>query len=364
MPEDRKTFADLAHEALARDPNWLYGEVLPIAKNRQTGEYSAALPGMIRDYLGGWADLITGPQVGENLSPQAVLSILGPGAHAAAGSPSVVIGPGARAFNWAKAFRSPINSADEIARNAIDDSSLMFHDKDLLLNHSYKLNDVIDHPELFENYPDLKDVGIRFPDKMPFGSGVKGAMLHPENTMLIAGNNSDADLLGTILHETQHWIQAFEGMNRGNNPHNYLPQDFQEVSQAVMNLNPKAFPPGLQQLRVSDYKKEIENMLDTAHGRYSRTPGEMEARAVQEAFIDARQSPLLEPPMVVDKSIPEGWGFVSNKVESTPRQNLPFPYNFLDFPASEGLEWNRALRQEYSPELYNFSNLLKEALQK
>lgn len=87
MPEDRKTFAALAHEALAKDPNWIYGQVLPLAKNKETGEYSAALPGMLRDYLSGWADLITGPAVGENLSPEAVLRALGPQAFAIASIP-------------------------------------------------------------------------------------------------------------------------------------------------------------------------------------------------------------------------------------------------------------------------------------
>lgn len=329
MPEDRKTFSDLAHEALARDPNWLYGEVLPIAKNRQTGEYSAALPGMIRDYLGGWADLITGPQVGENLSPQAVLSILGPGAHAAAGSPSVVIGPGARAFNWAKAFRSPIAGADEIARNAVDDSPLMFSDKQLLLDHPYKLNDVIEHPELFTNYPDLKDLNINFPSSMRG----QGAFDPLTNTVSISSrNSSDRNMLQTILHETQHWIQGFEGMQKGNNPDNYLPKNFS----AVVNSLKELFPIGRSDLPVEDFRKELQNMYHTAFNRYERAPGEMEARAVGNAF--SAQEPF--------------------------EDYLPSPFNFLDLDPSQGLPFTSTLRQQYSPNLDAYAKLLEEYLKK
>lgn len=352
-----QTFSDLAHEALAKDPNWLYGNVLPVAKNKQTGEYSPALPGMIRDYLSGWVDLITGPNVGENLSPQAVLSILGPGATAAAGSPSVVVGPGARLFNWSKAFRNPISGADEIARNAIDDSPMMFHDKDLMLNTPYKLGDTIHHPELFANYPEAKDINIGFPSHL----NEEGHFNAGTNTMNIkTEGKGDSELLGTILHELQHWIQHNEGMGTGNNPYNFLPRDFQGVA-SVINGNINEIAPGLGKDRIRRFKQELDNMYLNAYENYARVPGEMEARAVQNKFSRGLPRPTMMIPDQV--GVPRGWGFV----EPTPREfqpGLPDPYNYLDINPAMGAGFDPLQRQQYSPELAAFSQLLQEALKK
>ena len=74
-----------------------------------------------------------------------------------------------------------------------------------------KLTAIIDHPVLFEQYPDLKDLKVvlyRDPDSTTAGSFSK-------NTHTIRVNIAKDDSEGTILHEIQHQIQDWEGWTRG-----------------------------------------------------------------------------------------------------------------------------------------------------
>ena len=341
---DKRTFSDLVNEALARDPEWTYGQVLPIAKNKKTGEYSPALPGMLRDYLGGWADLITGPQVGENLSPQAVLSILGPGAHAAAGSPSVVIGPGARAFNLTKAFKSPLNEADDILRNVIDDSAArLIEDKPIVYGKEYAMDDIFSHPELFQAYPQLRSMLLKF-ENLP--GNIRG-LFNKEKGISVSQNVSEKTATGVILHELQHAIQHVEGMNPGNNTYNFLPDDYSQVYTRLMLS--KRTP------TAENIKAELDKMKSDAIVDYMRTPGETEARAVQKQFL------AQNPP---NYAFPRRNQWASIEAAEPEYPNLPSPYNWLDIHPTNTREFNSANRQQYSPEIEAFAKMLGEYMRK
>lgn len=76
------------------------------------------------------------------------------------------------------------------------------------------LAEYINHPKLFEAYPDLKNVTVRF-DSMP--DGQKGYFSKRDNTIVLSDSlfGEDADV---VLHEMQHVIQGMEGFASGTNP--------------------------------------------------------------------------------------------------------------------------------------------------
>jgi len=96
------------------------------------------------------------------------------------------------------------------------------------------LETVIDFPALFEKYPQLRDVRVKFSrDANRNGAGVfdlygmsfrddKGGLRMRSviqiNFSTRAKNNIDEVLRSTMLHEVQHAIQVIEGWSRGANP--------------------------------------------------------------------------------------------------------------------------------------------------
>ena len=76
------------------------------------------------------------------------------------------------------------------------------------------LAEYINHPKLFEAYPDLKNVTVRF-DSLP--DGQKGYFSKRDNTIVLSDSlfGEDADV---VLHEIQHVIQGMEEFASGTNP--------------------------------------------------------------------------------------------------------------------------------------------------
>lgn len=77
-----------------------------------------------------------------------------------------------------------------------------------------KLSDWIRHDELFENYPDLKDVGFKW-DKL--GPGTFG-QYDPSGDTIVINDILRFAPVSTILHEIQHAIQEREDFARGASP--------------------------------------------------------------------------------------------------------------------------------------------------
>ena len=76
------------------------------------------------------------------------------------------------------------------------------------------LEEYINHPKLFEAYPDLKNVKVRF-DSLP--DGQKGYFSKRDKTIVLSDSlfGKEADV---VLHEIQHVIQGMEGFASGTNP--------------------------------------------------------------------------------------------------------------------------------------------------
>jgi len=73
-----------------------------------------------------------------------------------------------------------------------------------------KLDDVLEYPELFNQYPDLKQLPVQ---KMipTLNNAEKGGEFLGDK-IRVRGNRPDADILETLKHEIQHVIQNKEGL--------------------------------------------------------------------------------------------------------------------------------------------------------
>jgi hypothetical protein len=80
----------------------------------------------------------------------------------------------------------------------------------------WTVGDVLDHPKLFEAYPQLANVKVtRNPGFFDAFGLTQGAFYEDKNTINITPYAKDP--LSTLLHEVQHWVQAREGFASGGN---------------------------------------------------------------------------------------------------------------------------------------------------
>jgi hypothetical protein len=84
---------------------------------------------------------------------------------------------------------------------------------DLVEGHEYRLGDVITHPRLFKQYPDLENVKFKIMD-----TGGAGGYWDWRNNRIVISKDTprNEDLyLNTLIHEMQHAIQTWEGFAFG-----------------------------------------------------------------------------------------------------------------------------------------------------
>lgn len=105
---------------------------------------------------------------------------------------------------------------DDILRQEIPDNAAKFHPGALdTLNASddMQLQMVLDHPELFKAYPELKEMSVAS------GRGMD-SMYNPEWDSIQLGRDS-IDPMSSMLHEVQHKIQQTEGWAKGGAPSSF-----------------------------------------------------------------------------------------------------------------------------------------------
>lgn len=103
--------------------------------------------------------------------------------------------------------------ADNKWRFEIDDSKAAMNPEGLARLKSgepVRLADVLSHPDLFAAYPDAADIPVR-PETG--GGGMMGS--YGKGEMRLALGRKVEDILGTTLHEAQHFIQEKEKFGRG-----------------------------------------------------------------------------------------------------------------------------------------------------
>lgn len=88
-------------------------------------------------------------------------------------------------------------------------------------NTKYKLNEIFNHPELYEMYPSLKKINIKFKNISNFNNEKVGGQYIPLtntieiNNSMLDKNNANILVKKTLLHEIQHNIQTIEKFNNG-----------------------------------------------------------------------------------------------------------------------------------------------------
>ena len=88
---------------------------------------------------------------------------------------------------------------------------------------SVKLGDVFDHPDLFKNYPDLKNLPVTTVSPMDELLGTRG-WTNKEGTKIAVGRLPADEARSTLLHEIQHLVQKRENFARGGNTDEFLPK--------------------------------------------------------------------------------------------------------------------------------------------
>jgi hypothetical protein len=181
---------------------------------------------------------------------------------------------------------------DRMVRKEIPDAGAKFTGKALREDYRpVKLSSILDHPELYQKYPFLKNT--------PVESG--GPQFNPATGQIeISGVTKDYHM-NDILHEIQHVIQDKEGWARGGNPdrealsigdfllakRNNLDDEINNLSREYSKTLDDATRTKLQKMRFDrgQYQDAIDNphlhpgiVGDYGQDAYKRLAGEIESR--------------------------------------------------------------------------------------
>ena len=134
-----------------------------------------------------------------------------------------------------------------------------------------RLEDFLNHPELFETYPTMR--GIRV-DKARDDAAYRGAFLPTSQRIFLRGDLSPEQMRSTLLHEAQHAVQDREGFSGGSSPSLALEQasDFADkvltsTEAKALRYNAQSFDQIYDQLRPLyqiKYHNDLDNIIDKA----------------------------------------------------------------------------------------------------
>lgn len=105
------------------------------------------------------------------------------------------------------------------------------------------MEDIYSHPELYKEYPRIKQATARPVGVEEYKAGVRGGFYPEQNVYegwpgLFGNKKEQAALRDTLVHETQHGIQYTEGMPRGGSPEEWdYSRHVAEAKAAGANIN-------------------------------------------------------------------------------------------------------------------------------
>ena len=166
----------------------------------------------------------------------------------------------------------------------------------------YKLSDIVEFPEFFRAYPQMKDITVNISESMPNNVAgsmqVAGATMFLNQTMLRESKTTE-DLRKTIVHEMQHAVQFLEGFARGGNLRKFLPKQYDDLlkKQSIIAEQITKYEQiewvnngftSEQGQKYADLAKQFQDMVKERMGYekgamndYLRTAGEIESRDVE-----------------------------------------------------------------------------------
>lgn len=263
-------------------------------------------------------------------------------------------------------------------RYEIDDSKSKFN-KDWAANpteaqkragvKSVPLPEVLDHPELYKAYPQLKDVTVNYEHAYPgtgaeWDSGLK---------IITMGKGSHGNQ-GVLMHEVQHAIQDIEGFAKGGNPmqapkeyklkytndFDALRPEMEEYVSKFKDPNHKWTPAELirhdELTRIAEhYIKYTEGAYVEAYDIYKRLAGETEARNVDTRLLLNEKERRQMPPWFTEdearrRQIPTNqpvsttaYGYIDPKTNKYVKPKAEEPTNFRSAANDNDVQIKRAV---------------------
>ena len=212
------------------------------------------------------------------------------------------------------------------------------------------VNDILDHPQLLEAYPHLKNI------KLEIGSGhggMRGSYNHVQNKITLAAHLNSEQTRSTLLHELTHAIQAKEGFNRGGNPdmftHQALAQELKKTLQARDIFDRlKAGNPDLTDQQAVDRLKKLYEDVPELHKPTDFTyehvldrntwPDEISKKVVHDYGLGGNRAfPYTKEEMYANLAGEAEARMVQNRLDLSPeelRKNFPYQYA----PEKHGLD--------------------------
>lgn len=183
---------------------------------------------------------------------------------------------------------------------------------------SSKLEDILDHPELFKADPSLRD--IRVGPTLGYGGAYYKAA---KDFIGLGAQGKPVDMLSTILHEVQHAIQSRNNMMLGGSPEMFL-QDAAKINDAsstlresfkiagdraapvAKSLKSNLYSPSEALQKTPEYQQwkllrdsidRISEVKTSAYDNYKLLGGEIEAFGTEQMFRRNSTNPLeIYPP--------------------------------------------------------------------
>ncbi len=140
-------------------------------------------------------------------------------------------------------------------RFEIDDSGLQLRGDAADLSNYTTLGELVDAPELFEAYPQLKDVRLAFAD---LEDGERGYFSSGDNTIVLSEELRGAPE-DTLVHEIQHAIQDVEGFASGASPEYWARREYASGDLVTERLQ-REYDRTLNRLSRADQNRYIRYM--------------------------------------------------------------------------------------------------------
>ena len=123
------------------------------------------------------------------------------------------------------------------------------------------ITDVVDHPELFKAYSELKDIKV---ESLPKEAGsTLGRYNDYEKTLYLRDDLDPSFARSVIAHELQHAIQKIEGFAYGGNTGMFTPRELpaaiKEFESAAKEAFSKMKEAGFSSDTILKYKQAIAN---------------------------------------------------------------------------------------------------------
>lgn len=136
------------------------------------------------------------------------------------------------------------------------------------------LGQILDHPELYELYPELKNIKVKGFENDP---KIKGEKVSKDGKIQHIGlnvANKPEEAKEVLLHETQHAIQNLENWQSGANPNQFIRRNLEKALDKKLS----SVKGTEAEARIMDLKQNLQNIY---YKQYIKVPGEQEASFTQ-----------------------------------------------------------------------------------